>query len=79
MFSTSPPWRSSGKKTDKKQSDPKFSSGRIFALYSDKNQKCPKLVIYKIPCPGTTPGQEILLFTSNYRSPANHSNSNAPV
>lgn len=47
MFSASPPWRSSGKKTDKKQSYPKFSSGRIFALYSDKNQKCPKLVIYK--------------------------------
>lgn len=33
----------------------------------------------KISCPGTTPGREILLFTSNYRSSANHSNSNAPV
>ncbi len=33
----------------------------------------------KISCPGTAPGQEILLFTSNYRSSANHSNSNAPV
>lgn len=33
----------------------------------------------KISCPGIAPGQEILLFTSNYRSSANHSNSNAPV
>lgn len=33
----------------------------------------------KISCPVTAPGQEILLFTSNYRSSANHSNSNAPV
>ena len=79
MFSTSPPWRSSGKKTDKKQSYPKFSSGRIFALYSDKNQKCPKLVIYKNLLSGNNSRQEILLFTSNYRSSANHSNSNAPV
>lgn len=33
----------------------------------------------KISCPGTAPGQEILLFTSNYRNSANHSSSNAPV
>lgn len=33
----------------------------------------------RISCPGTAPEQEILLFTSNYRSSANHSNSNAPV
>lgn len=67
------------KKTDKKQSYPKFSSGRILRCIPTRIRNAQSSLYTKISCPGTAPGQEILLFTSNYRSSANHSNSNAPV
>lgn len=64
MFSTSPPWRSSGKKTGKKQSYPKFSSGRILRCIPTRIRNAQSSLYTKISCPGTAPRQEILLLLS---------------